>query len=175
MIGGIFMSLGSVIILRLSWSSLSNPQSHGYPRFFAFEAILGLLVLNTPYWFTEPLVPRQILSWVLLLASLYLVISGYYLLRTAGHAVGGDWEHTTNLIQHGIFRYIRHPLYASLFYLAWGAALKHPERISLMLASMATVFLIFTMQNEEAENLDRFGKPYENYMGETKRLVPGIF
>lgn len=174
MVTTIVFIIGSVFILWISWSSLQNPHSHGYPRFFAFEAILGLLVLNAPYWFDEPYVLRQILSWLLLIYSLYLVISGYYLLKTAGHAIG-DWEHTTNLIEHGIFRYIRHPMYASLFYLAWGVVLKHPERHSLMLATIATVFLIFTMQNEETENLDRFGRPYQEYMEETKRLVPWIY
>ena len=37
---------GSLILLFLSCPWLTHPLSHGFPRFFAFEAILGLAALD---------------------------------------------------------------------------------------------------------------------------------
>ncbi len=174
MFEGIVFVTGSIIILKVSWSSLKAPQSHGYPRFFAFEFSLGLLALNGRYWFDDPFSFTQILSWVLLLFSLYLVLAGFFLLRSAGHAEG-DWEQTTQLVEQGVFQYIRHPMYASLFYLTWGIVLKNPDRITLTLGVAASVFLHFTARNDENENLDRFGDAYRDYMNRTKRFFPGIY
>ncbi|MCF7798062.1 MAG: isoprenylcysteine carboxylmethyltransferase family protein [Lentisphaeria bacterium] len=174
MVLGIVFIIGSLLILWVSWSSLSKLHSHGYPRFFVFEAVLGLFVLNVPHWFTNPFSLGQIVSWLLLMFSVYLVLAGFYLLRTSGQAVG-DWECTTNLIEHGIFRHLRHPMYASLFYLTWGIVLKNPAQVSLTLGAVATVFVLFTIRNEELENRARFGNAYEEYMRRTKRLIPGVF
>jgi len=44
--------------LFLSWGSLRDFRSHGFFRFFAFESILGLFLLNVTYWFRDPFVLR---------------------------------------------------------------------------------------------------------------------
>ena len=55
----------SAAILRLSWRSLSDPRSHGFYRFFAFELLSALILRNAPFWFRDPLSPRQLASWFL--------------------------------------------------------------------------------------------------------------
>jgi hypothetical protein len=41
----------SLLIAAISWSSLCHPRSHGFYRFFAWEAILALFVQNMSFWF----------------------------------------------------------------------------------------------------------------------------
>ena len=53
-------------------------------------------------------------------------------------------EKTTELVTVGAYRYIRHPLYSSLLFLAWGAFFKHPAWVGICLAVMATFFLTMT-------------------------------
>lgn len=112
----IVLSAGSIF---LSWDSLHDWRSYGFFRFFAFESILGLFLLNVTYWFHNPFSVLHVVSWALSLASLFLVVHGFYLLRAVGRPEG-EIEHTTTLVTGGAYRYIRHPLYSSLLLLGWG-------------------------------------------------------
>ncbi len=76
------------------------------------------------------------------------------------------------LVTTGIYRYIRHPMYSSLLFLAWGALLKSVTAITLILAGVATLTLIVTAKVEETEDLDQFGDEYRDYMRRTRLFVP---
>jgi len=182
MISGIALAVGTAVIVWYSRRSLLHPRSHGFARFFAFEAIFVLIVRNAPYWFVRPLAPRQLGSWLLLIISVVLVVWGLVLLHHRGGprpVTDGSpmfaWEHTETLVTTGIFRYIRHPMYASLLYLTWGALLKSVSVGALALASVATVALAATARVEETENVARFGQSYRDYMEHTRRFVPWVW
>jgi protein-S-isoprenylcysteine O-methyltransferase Ste14 len=85
------------------------------------------------------------------------------------------FEKTSTLVTSGIYHYIRHPLYSSLFLLAWGIFFKSPSWIGVTLAIAATGFLIATAKADEAECMRFFGPQYQDYMKQTKRFVPYIF
>ena len=174
MFGLVLFGLVSAGLLAVSWQSLKNPGSHGFYRFFAWEAILGLLLLNAPHWFAEPFSARQLLSWILLLASAVLAVHGFRLLKRIGQP-RGSFENTSQLVTSGAYHYIRHPLYASLLYLAWGAFFKNISLLSSLLALLATTLLTATARVEEAENLQKFGMQYQAYIHRTKRFIPFIF
>jgi protein-S-isoprenylcysteine O-methyltransferase Ste14 len=172
----------SLFLLSLSWKSLRVPHSHGFYRFFAWEAILALILINSHAWFSDPLSLRQIASWILLLLSLVLLGLGLRMIRMAGKP--GDqrrdgtllgFEKTTTLVTTGIYGYIRHPLYGSLLFLAWGALLKEVTWSSAGLGVLVTVFLVATARADEAECVRYFGRAYEEYKTRTKMFVPGLF
>ena len=173
--------LGTGFLVAVSRRSLSRPRSHGIPRFFAFEAILWLVALNAGHWLVDPGAPRQLISWLLLAASLLLAVQGFHLLRVAGKpAAPGPasadfrFESTTALVTRGAYRYIRHPLYASLLLATWGTVLKRPSSLTVLLGFVATAFLVATARAEEAENLARFGGQYREYMARTRRFIPFV-
>lgn len=166
----------------VSWSSLRDVRAHGFYRFFAWESVLGLVLLNFDYWFAEPFSTHQLVSWILLFICSYLVIHGALLLYGRGKPsrvrvdptlVG--IEKTTQLVTGGIYRYIRHPIYSSGLFLAWGVLFKRPAPLPLALAVVATFCLVMTARKEEAENLRYFGEPYQSYMKHTKMFVPFLF
>lgn len=172
---------GTILLVGLSWRSLRHPGFHGFFRFFAFEAILCLVVLNAPVWFRRPFAAAQLLSWTLLVASLGLAVHGFSVLRRLGQPSKPDpgsplfrVEHTAVLVTGGAYRFIRHPLYASLLYLAWGAALKSLTPVVLALALVATASLVATAKSEEVENVARFGEAYQAYMARTRRFIPFV-
>jgi protein-S-isoprenylcysteine O-methyltransferase Ste14 len=179
----IFFIIASAGFVCLSWPSLRNLRSHGFYRFFAFEAILVLVLLNLEYWFYEPLSPRQIFSWILLIVSAFMPVYGFLLLRKKGKpdrarhddpALMGI-EKTTELVTSGAYRYIRHPIYSSLLFGAWGAFLKHPSWTGFALVVAAIFFLTVTAKTEEAENSRFFGAVYQGYMKRTKMFIPWLF
>ena len=172
----------SVPIIYVSRKSLFRPRSHGFARFFAWESILALVLLNALHWFKSPLSPEQLVSWLLLIISIFLVAHGVHLLRAVGKPNGNrsdptllELERTSALVTTGVYKYIRHPLYSSLLFLAWGAFLKNPTWMGLLLVLFSSFFLFLTAKNDESECLDHFGKEYQVYMQETKRFIPFLF
>jgi protein-S-isoprenylcysteine O-methyltransferase Ste14 len=168
------LTVVSVGIIFMSRAALHDWHSHGFFRFFAFESILALILLNLEYWFRDPFSVLQIVSWLLLLSSLVLAVHGFYLLRMIGKPKGGI-ENTTTLVRLGAYKYIRHPLYSSLLLLGWGAFLKDVSLLGGVLVLATSVFLIATARVEEAENFDRFGAEYARYMKTTRMFVPFLF
>jgi len=174
--------LGTAFLVYVSRGALRRPGSHGFSRFFAFEAILCLVLLNHPYWEDDPFAPHQLASWTLLLLSIALVLPAVRLLRRVGRhdtaradpALMG-FEKTAALVTTGIFGWIRHPMYASLLALAWGVFLKHPSWPGAALAAVATIALVVTAKRDEAECLAYFGEDYAEYMKRTCRFIPGVY
>jgi len=174
--------LGSAGLVYVSRKSLRDVRSHGFYRFFAWEAILALVLLYLPGWFRDPFSWHQLLSWFLLIASTFLVVEGVYLLRKIGKSRGQvqgssnyAFENTTNLVRTGLYKYIRHPLYASLLGLAWGVYLKEPLSLAgVVLVAAASFFLWRTARADETECLGTFGEQYREYMKETKMFIPWV-
>ncbi len=178
----LIFAIGSAPIVWISRGSLRRRDAHGFYRFFAFEAILALIALNAALWFADPFAPRQIVAWALLLASLALAVHGFYLLRRLGRPDNSiadptrlGIEKTTRLVRIGAYRFIRHPLYASLLALAWGALLKGPSWPAAALAAVASAAVYLTARVEERENLRNFGAAYAEYMRETRMFIPYVF
>ncbi len=173
--------LFSIGLAGLSWPFLKLRRTHGFYRFFAFECILAVIFLNVDHWFRDPFSPAQVISWLLLTGSAALVLHGVHLLMRVGKPARtgrreGELglEATTTLVSVGAYRYIRHPLYASLLCLGWGAFFKHLTWFGLVLAVTMSAFLTATAKVEEDENLRKFGDSYSAYMRKTKMFVPFV-
>ena len=178
----ILFVLGTIGLVWVSRSSLRNVQFHGFYRFFAWETILILFLMNMNYWFVDPFGLRQIISWVFLVGSLVLIYQGVQLLRKKGKPDQKrndpalvEIEKTTELVATGVYYYIRHPFYSSLLFLGWGILLKNISWIGILLAVITTILLIITARKEEIENIQYFGEKYQEYMKRTKMFVPFIF
>jgi protein-S-isoprenylcysteine O-methyltransferase Ste14 len=168
----IVISAGFIVY---SWPFLRDPRSHGFFRFFAFEATVALILLNVVQWFQNPLSAHQIVSWVLLCASLFMAVHGFYLLGTIGKAKNYNVEETSALVMVGAYQYIRHPLYSSIFYMAWGVFFKDPSLLGIILVVAISAFITATAKVEEGENLRKFGADYAEYMKGTKMFIPFFF
>jgi protein-S-isoprenylcysteine O-methyltransferase Ste14 len=170
----IIFVLVSAPLLWFSWPFLRDRHTHGFYRFFAFETILVLLLVNVDRWFLNPFSPLQILSWVLLILSLCLAIHGFYLLRMIGRPER-NFEDTTRLVIVGAYKYIRHPLYASLLFLGWGIFFKDVSLQGGLLALVGSLFLVATARTEESENVAKFGSEYKDYIKSTRMFIPFVF
>ncbi|MGD8306876.1 MAG: isoprenylcysteine carboxylmethyltransferase family protein [Ignavibacteria bacterium] len=174
--------LGTIFIVLISKRSLKSLKYHGFYRFFVFELTLILLILNIPHWFDHPFTGQQIVSWILLFISILLLVQSLYFFKKYGasekrgdNTANFEFENTTTLIQEGIYKYIRHPMYGSLLFLNLGAMLKNVSVITVSLAAAAIIFVVLTAKIEEKENINFFGKDYERYMKKTKMFIPFIF
>ncbi len=168
-----FLLVGGAI----AWHSrhdLSDSRRHGFYRCFGFETLLLIVYRALPAWFDKPFSLVQIASWILLIVSLSLAIVGFRALIVRGKPVS-DFEATTVLVRSGVYRFIRHPLYASLIYLTWGTALKDLTLVTVIASLVATVLFDATARTEERENASKFGEAYIAYSSATKRFVPFLY
>lgn len=170
----ILFILFSIPVIWISRDSMCDPKKHGFFRFFAFQGIILLILNNAGKWFRNPFSPLQVLSWIVLFASIYLMVNGFSILRHMGKPVG-SFENTTQLVVTGVYRYIRHPLYASVLYLGIGAFLKSITLTSTGLILAISAFLYATARTEEGENSEHFGQVYTEYMKTTKMFIPWVF
>ena len=165
----------------LTWRSLCSFRSHGLYRLFTWAAVLALVLQNLEYWFDDPFSIQHMVSWVLLLISLIIAIYGTLSLRRGkpssrrNDAFLISIEKTTELVTTGAYRYIRHPMYSSFLFGAWGVFFKHPSWLCAVLAGITTIFAVITAKIEEAENIRYFGNAYRDYMKRTKMFIPFFF
>jgi protein-S-isoprenylcysteine O-methyltransferase Ste14 len=171
----IALSVGTLVILIFSWYfSIKYKRYHGITRFFAFESAFILVLLNFRIWFIYPFSLLQIISWILLIISAYTGIEGYFLLKNHGKSEK-SFENTSVLVKSGLYGYIRHPLYLSVFLFGIGVMFKDPQTIQLILGAIILVAIYFTARIEEKEMIAKFGDEYRKYMTETKMFIPFVF
>ena len=80
------------------------------------------------------------------------------------------------LIQHGPYRWVRHPMYTALFLMGLGWFLLTANwfvGIPLMIGIVLVV--LSRVQNEEAVLIELFGDEYRAYMQQTGRFLPPLF
>ncbi len=178
----IIFGILALLITFISWRTLFDPKSHGFPRYFAWICMSWLFASNYKFWFENPFDWNQLISWILLIYSAYLVIAGILLIKIIGKPSASrneenlfGFEKTTELIDTGVFKRIRHPLYASLIFVTWAIFLKNPTIILSIITLLSTILLYFTSRYDERECIQYFGQSYENYMKRTKMFIPFIF
>lgn len=73
------------------------------------------------------------------------------------------------------YRHIRHPLYSSLLFLAWGVFFKHITWVCAFGVVVTTLLLTLTAKIDEIENIHFWGAAYEKYMKRSKMFIPFLF
>ena len=119
---------------------------------------------------------------ILFVSGLVCLGLGLWLFYQSHADLGTNWSITLEirekhrLITEGSYRYVRHPMYLSLFLYALGQALVLPNWVAgpSYLLSFGLLFAL-RLGPEERMMMEQFGAEYETYMEHTKRLVPGIW
>ena len=117
-----------------------------------------------------------------LLAGALCLVLGLWLFHWSHADLGTNWSITLQvreehqLVTHGVYHWVRHPMYLALLIYSAGQALVLPNWLAGPSYGVAMVLLFALRVNpEEHMMLDEFGKDYEAYMARTKRLVPGVW
>ena len=76
------------------------------------------------------------------------------------------------LVTHGIYRWVRHPLYTigSMLFAFFG--LMADNWFFMLLAALAFIAMAVRTPKEEANLIEKFGDEYRNYMKRTGRFLP---
>lgn len=77
------------------------------------------------------------------------------------------------LVQSGPYRYIRHPIYASILYFVVAGVLSHISVLTIGLALVAIAAVGMRVYSEEVLLVGRYPE-YKEYAAHTKRFIPFI-
>jgi|SRR3990172_6631508 len=98
----------------------------------------------------------------------------YWLFSSIGSGisptVGTRKEH--KLVTHGIYRWVRHPLYSVGTLLFLSFATMADSWFIVAMAILALVLLAIRLPNEEAHLIEKFGDEYREYMKTTGAFLP---
>jgi protein-S-isoprenylcysteine O-methyltransferase Ste14 len=115
-------------------------------------------------------------------AGVVCLAAGLWLFYRSHSDLGTYWSVTLELrenhrlITQGVYRHVRHPMYAALFLYSIGQALVLPNWVvgPSYLVAFGILFA-FRIGAEERMMLETFGDEYAAYVARTKLLVPGIW
>ena len=80
------------------------------------------------------------------------------------------------LVDHGLYRYLRHPSYTGLLVTFAGLGVFFGDVLSLALVTgPVSTAILFRIRKEEAALHEALGSAYADYRGRTKRLVPFVY
>ena len=141
------------------------------------STLVPLLYLFTPALaFADYRLPR-FAPWL----GLFVMMAALWLFWRSHADLGLNWSPTLELrkghqlIRHGVYRTVRHPMYASIFLwsLAQGMMLENWLAGWSALLTFSLMYILRTPR-EEQMMCDFLGQEYRDYMRQTGRLFPRI-
>ena len=151
------------------------------------KALLTLMLVTsllfpTVYLFTPlfSFANYQLPNW-LHACGLVLMVTGLWLFWRSHVDLGLNWSATLEtrkgheIIKHGVYRYIRHPMYSAIWLFSIAQGLLLENWLAGWSVVLAIAFLYFLRTPKEEEMMiDHFGSAYKDYMAATGRLFPRI-
>ncbi len=113
--------------------------------------------------------------------GLLVVLAGWSIRNIARRTLGNYFLNGINslrkhkLVKHGVYRYIRHPLYLGAILLNLGIILLFSSLLGFLVMMGYIPCVLYRIQIEEKMLVERFGKEYRDYMKKTKKIIPLIY
>jgi len=109
------------------------------------------------------------LGWLLILAGSIPVIWGHLLLGWRTHMP----SIRDTLVRHGLYAYVRHPIYTGGMVMLVGLVLLKPTTAFALACGLCLVWLVIQARLEEVDLLQRLST-YQEYMEEVPRFIPWL-
>jgi len=125
-----------------------------------------------PAWDDGYMAAHEWLAVALAAAGIVAYASCAWQFTRKGRGTVAPWDGPRKLVQRGLYRWVRNPMYISLGAVVASEAIYFESwRIALYLLCLACIAQLFVVLHEEPEMGFRYGAMYEDY----KRAVPRWF
>jgi protein-S-isoprenylcysteine O-methyltransferase Ste14 len=178
------------IIVMLYWfiSALSAKKVQVQESFikqflyYWLPLIVAVLLLGPGEWFGHSLIRENFVPHSNLVGGVGLSISiiGAIVAIWSRYKLGENWslsvqrKENHELIQIGIYRIVRHPIYSGLLLLFTGNALIVGDYRAIIAVLIVFISFWFKLKKEEKLLIETFGNQYTEYKTKTKALIPFI-
>lgn len=136
----------------------------GIPLWF-IGVVLAWLA-PSPYLF-GPDIKIKLFAWFLIIAGSIPFIMGHIEIGMPTHMPSVK----DKLVRHGLYAYVRHPIYAGGILIIIGSALLKPTVSFALACALAFGWLIIQAKLEEIDLLQRM-PDYRDYMKQVPRFIP---
>ena len=159
-----------------------------YQRFYRLFFSLQALVLFVPVLYLVVVLPDQIIyripsPWVYLTIALQiLAVVGIVhtimltgMLRFTGVLQAVDPAQSKKpvaLVIRSLYRWVRHPIYTSMFFLVWLVPVMSWNILALAIG--ISFYNVLGAILEERKLINEFGQAYEDYRRSTPFIIPGL-
>ena len=138
-----------------------------FPAIYLFTPLFSFADYELPGW----------IHW----CGLATMVAGLWLFWRSHADLGLNWSATLELrkghtiIKHGVYRRIRHPMYAAIWLFSIGQALLLNNWMAgwAVACAFALMYVLRTPKEEQMMR-DKFGKDYEVYTADTGRIFPSV-
>ena len=165
------------------WAWVVRPSSGPVERFV--RGWLGLWLALTASWIglvaivgTKPMgiyEPPAAITWL----GLAVIAAGCGIVMVAQHQMGASWrigidDAPTPLVTHGLFRFVRHPIYMGVMLAESGLVLAAPSAFSV--CAWLLLYLLVGIQSRlEDEHMElQHGDAFRQWAARVSRLLPGL-
>lgn len=115
------------------------------------------------------------------ICGIFMALTGIYLFWYSNKLLGKNYNgtlrinHNHTLVTDGIYQYIRHPIYLSLFVFRIGVFLISSNYlIGISFIFLLSVIVFTRLKKEENMLIEEFGQEYIDYREKTGALLPRI-
>ena len=122
-----------------------------------------LIILVSTVWGGGNIAPLVYVGLALYVPAAAFVIASFITLRHKGKPESG-WEPTTELIEGGVYKIIRHPLYFGCALFTVGLVFIIQSIPATILGLVALFCFIMASIKEDAFNIEKFGDPYREHV-----------
>ena len=168
-----------LIFKRSKRSASTSAGDKGSLQLLWFSIIASIGIAAALQWY--PLAVFQISRSTVNLIALCLLMCGFIIRWISIISLGRMFtvnvaiqkEH--QLMQAGLYKYIRHPSYSGMLLEFLGLAVYFGTWICLFVVMVPiTGALLYRIKREESVLVKEFGRQYEEYKAHTKSMIPGI-
>ncbi len=124
--------------------------------------------------------PEGLVVWALVVTGLGMGIGGAVLVVLGLRDLGRNLTAVPHprdgaeLVETGIYRFVRHPIYGGLIAMAVAWGLMNASLLTLLMAAVLALFFDLKSRREEAWLLARYGR-YAEYTQRTQRFFPRLY
>ncbi len=170
---------------RARKSGETIPRAKETPVLIAARLLLGLPLLLSllaflihPPWMDWSRVPAPALTrWLGVVLGILALPFIHWVMRSIGRNVSETvlTKQDHQLVRHGPYRWIRHPIYTSGILLLSSAALMMSNWfVAVLTALMVLAFRCWVIPIEETALIAKFGDRYREYRAHTGALLPRV-
>ena len=104
---------------------------------------------------------------VIFIKKFFFELSGVDVFRSA--------KSSNDLFQSGLYKHVRHPLYAATLLFIWSVFFLYPSMDNLISSLCITVYTFIGIYFEEKKLIKAFGSPYIQYRLITPMIIPKFY
>lgn len=140
-----------------------------------FLLYIGIWITDSFIYHYSTFLRGMVPDYIRITVAGIILVIGWYLARSGMRAVFGITRDNPELITSGVFRIVRHPIYAGAILFYMGSAVITMSIASAAFWPVIVVFYFFISRYEERLLEDEFGDDYSTYKKRTGMLFPKLF